>query len=103
MSYMNKVFLLSVLAFSTSAGWAALNVPLTVQEARYSGVSGIARTNESYRQGVPLADSQGITSSSVLGPSGASAGQFRILGICPSGHAKWVGVCGIFPILTARG
>jgi hypothetical protein len=100
---MNKVFLLSVLAFSTSPGWAALNVPLTVQEARYSGVSGIARTNEPFCQGVPLADSQGITSSSVLGLSGASAGQFRILGIWPSGHAKWVEVCGIIPSLTAGG
>src|SRR5260370_7661282 len=101
--YMKKVLLLTILAFSASPGRAALNVSLTVQEAIYAGVPGIARTNEPFCQGVPLADSQGISSTSVLGLSGASAGQFRILGVWPSGNAKWVGVCGLIPHLTAGG
>src|SRR5260370_4295307 len=87
--YMKKVLLLTILAFSASPGWAALNVSLTVQEAIYAGVPGIARTNEPFCHGVPLADSQGISSTSVLGLSRASAGQFRILGVSPSEHSTW--------------
>src|ERR1035437_1676274 len=101
--YMKKVLLLTVLALSAKPGWSALSVSLTVQEAIYPGVPGIARTNEVFCQGVPLAGSQGISGTSVLGLSGASAGQFRILGVWPSGHAKWVEVCGIIPSLSSGG
>src|ERR1039458_5276545 len=100
---MKNVLLLTTLAFSAAPAVAALNVPLTVQEAIYPGVPGFARTNEPFCQGVPLADSQAISSTSVLGLSGASAAQFRILGAWPSGHAKWVEVCGIIPSLNAGG
>src|ERR1039458_2829202 len=100
---MKNVLLLTTLAFSAAPAVAALNVTLTVQEAIYAGVPGIARTNEPFCQGVPLADSQGISSTSVLALTGASAGQFRVLGVWPSGNAKWVEVCGIIPSLNAGG
>ena len=101
--YIKKGFSLVLLALGASPVWAALNVPLTVQEAIYSGVPGITRTNEPFCQGVPLADSQGISSTSVLSLSGATAGQFRILGVWPSGNAKWLEVCGIVPSMNAGG
>ncbi len=83
---------------------AAINVPLTVQEALYTGgTPGVARTNEPFCMGVPLADSAGITSTSTLALSGASAGQFRVLGSWPDGKYKWVKVCGIVPNLAAGG
>src|SRR5689334_16696816 len=82
--------------------WAALNVPLTVQETLYSGGSpGVTRSNEPFCMGVPLADSANISSTSVLTLLGASAGQFRVLGTWPSGHYKWVEVCGILPSMSA--
>jgi hypothetical protein len=82
----------------------ALNVPLTVQEAIYPGGSaGITRTNEPVCQGVPIPDSYQIPGNTVssLGLVGASAGQFRVLGVWPDGYAKWIEVCGILPSLTA--
>ena len=84
--------------------WAALNVPITIQEALYSsGPAGVARTNEPFCLGVPIADSAGITSTGVLALTGASAGQFRITERWPSGNAKWIKVCGILSSLSARG
>jgi hypothetical protein len=81
---------------------AALNVPLTVQEALYPGGStGIARTNEPFCMGVPVADAAAVTGTSSLGLTGAAAAQFRILGKWPSGNAKWIKVCGIVPSLAA--
>ena len=98
----NVPFILGV--FSVLPAWAALNVPLTVQEALYPGGStGIARTGEPFCVGVPVADSAAIANTNVLGLSGASAGQFRILGRWPSGNAKWIKVCGILPALNAGG
>jgi len=83
---------------------AAINVPLTIQEALYSGgTSGVVRTNEPFCMGVPLADAAGITSTSALTLSGASAGQFRVLGSWPDGKYKWVKVCGIVPNVAAGG
>jgi YetA-like protein len=38
-----------------------------------------------------------------LGLSGATAGQFRMLGVWPSGNYKWIEVCGIVPTLAAGG
>jgi hypothetical protein len=70
-----------------------IDVDLTVQEALYSGgTSGVARTDEPVTVGIPLPDdaSTGTTSVSGLTVSGASAGQFRVLGTWPSGRIKWV-------------
>jgi hypothetical protein len=79
-----------------------LNVPITVQESIYTGgYAGGNRTNEPVCQGIPIADSAAISSTSVLGLSGATAGQFRSLGTWPSGHIKWVQTCAIIPSLTA--
>ncbi len=69
---------------------AQLNVPLTIQEALPSGVSGVDRKQEPVTVGIPLPDSAGISSASQLGLTGASRGQFRILARWPSGNAKWV-------------
>src|SRR5690349_9974992 len=97
-----KKVLFALGVFSVFPAWAALNVPLTVQEALYAGGStGIARTSEPFCVGVPVADSAAITNINALGLTGASAGQFRILGRWPSGNAKWIKVCGILPSLSA--
>jgi len=83
---------------------AATSVPLTIQEALYpGGFTGANRANESFCQGVALPDAAGISSTAVLGLSGTSAGQFRILGKWPSGNIKWVKVCGIVPSISAGG
>src|SRR3954447_1973681 len=97
-----KWVILSILA--TMPGWAALNVPLTVQEALYKGGStGVARTNEPFCMGVPVADSAGVVGTNALGLSGTTSGQFRVLGTWPDGNVKWVKVCGIVPSLNAGG
>ncbi len=81
---------------------AAVNVPLTIREALYPGsTSGIARTNEPLTVGVPLPDSAGITSTSVLGLMGAAAAQFSVEGKWPDGHIKWVKVRAIVPSIAA--
>jgi Bacterial Ig domain len=83
---------------------AAINLPLTVQETLYSGsVAGMARTDEPLTVGVPLPDSAGIASTSVLGLTGASAGQFMIEGKWPSGNIKWVKVRAVLPNVPAGG
>ncbi len=100
MSMKRVLFILDVLL--VLPGWAALSVPLTVQEALYQGgATGVARSNEPFCMGVPMGDKAGITSVNVLGLSGAGAGQFRALGTWPDGHYKWVKVCGIVPSLRA--
>jgi hypothetical protein len=85
---------------------------LTVQEALFPGdqtgttfssLGGIARTNEPFCQGVPLADSLGISNDQTLTMTGVTAGQFRTLGRWPSGNIKWVQVCGIVASITAGG
>jgi hypothetical protein len=68
---------------------AAINVPLTVEEALYpsdpTGTTtgmrgGIARTNDPVTVGIPLPnDASGVNSIAALGLSGASLGQFRVL------------------------
>jgi hypothetical protein len=83
---------------------AVFPVSITVQEALYPGsVPGIARTNEPFCQGIPLADSMGVKSTASLNLTGASAAQFRMLGVWPSGNYKWIEVCGIVPSLSAGG
>lgn len=97
-----KLFFLILTVLSAMPAWAAVSVPLTVKEAVYpGGTTGVARANEPFCMGVPLADSAAITSTGALGLSGASAGQFRVLGKWPSGNYKWVKVCGIVPALAA--
>jgi Big-like domain-containing protein/exo-rhamnogalacturonan lyase-like protein/centrosomal CEP192-like protein len=68
----------------------AVNVPLTIQEAIYSGVSGISRTQDPITVGIPLPDSANINSTTQLGLSGTLVGQFRALGRWPSGNIKWL-------------
>jgi YetA-like protein/Galactose oxidase, central domain len=67
-----------------------LYVPLTIQEAIYTGISGLPRSQDPVTVGIPLPDSAGIDSVSQLGLSGASLGQFRALGRWPSGNVKWL-------------
>jgi len=88
---MNKKILTIALILSSES--FAINVPLTVQEALYPGsIPGVARTNEPVTVGIPLPDdaTNGATDVSQLGLSGASVGQFRVLGRWPSGRIKWV-------------
>jgi hypothetical protein len=73
--------------------WGAINVPLTIQEAVYPGsIAGVSRAADPVTVGIPLPDdtSTGATDVSQLGLSGASVGQFRVLGRWPSGRIKWV-------------
>ncbi len=75
--------------------FAAVNVPLTIQEALYKGGSlGVARNADPVSIGVPLPDDPdtGITDVNQLSLSGATVGQFRVLGRWPSGRIKWVQV-----------
>ena len=77
-------------------GWAALNVPLTIQEALYPGsTTGVARSNDPVCVGVPIPLSAALTGTSSLGITGASAGQFRVLTTWDGTNAKWVQVCTI--------
>jgi len=67
-----------------------LDVPLTVQEAIYSRISGRSRSQDPVTVGIPLPDSGDTRSILQLGLRGASLGQFRVLGRWPSGNIKWV-------------
>ena len=80
--------LLATLAAETA--FAALPVPLTVQEEIPAGVTGLARAASPVTVGIPLEEAAGITSVSQLGLVGATAGQFRELARWPSGNLKWV-------------
>jgi hypothetical protein len=79
-------------------------VPLTVREATYAnGISGVARTNGVFCQGVPIPQSANVTSTAVLGLTGATAGQFRILATWDGSKAKWIEVCGVVASVSAGG
>jgi hypothetical protein len=85
--------LLTLSVLSTLQVWAAVNVPLTVQEAIYPGsVAGVTRTADPLTVGVPLPDdaSTGVNDVNQLTLTGAPVGQFRVLGRWPSGRIKWV-------------
>jgi hypothetical protein len=98
---MKQVSILLGIAFTATLS-AAVNVPLTVREALYTGsVAGIARTDEPVTVGVPLPDSANITSTAVLGLTGATAAQFTVEGTWPSGNIKWVKVRAVVPNLSA--
>src|SRR2546427_5051688 len=86
---------LVLLLFLLWNGWmpvtmAQVHIPLTTQEALPPGESGASRARDPVGAGIPLADTAGITSLSQLGLTGASTGQFRVLGRWPSGNLKWV-------------
>ena len=89
----------------SSICYGAISVPLTVQEALYSGglTNGIARTSEPITGGVPIPDAAGITSINAFGLTGATAGQFMVEGRWPSGNIKWVKVRAIVPSVAAGG
>ena len=84
---------------------------LTVQEMLYPGdvtghtdtipSGGIARANENFCTGVPFADSDALTGTSTLGLTGATAGQFRILGSWPDGNVQWLEACGVVSSVSA--
>jgi hypothetical protein len=89
---------------TVSSGEAAgVSVNLTVQEALYDGGSvGVNRTNEPVVVGVPLPDGDGCeTDTSNFGLTGASYGQFRVLGTWDSGCIKWVQVATLLGSLSA--
>jgi hypothetical protein len=72
---------------------AAVNIPLTIQEAIYPGsIGGLTRTADPVTVGIPLPDdpATGATDVSQLTLTGVNAGQFRVLGRWPSGRIKWV-------------
>jgi len=86
------IFFLGITAFAPRSD-AAVNVPLRIQEAIYPGsTSGVTRTNEPVTVGIPLPDdaTNGATDVSQLTLTGATVGQFRVLGRWPSGRIKWV-------------
>jgi Bacterial Ig-like domain (group 1)/PcRGLX-like protein central beta sandwich domain/Dockerin type I domain len=91
---MKKLLLFSPL--SVALAWSAaavVNVPLTIQEALYPGsIAGVSRTADPVTVGIPLPDDpiKGVTDVNQLGLTGASVGQFRVLGRWPSGRIKWV-------------
>ncbi len=75
---------------AAKASPAPVRVNLIIQESIYAGTTGFSRQQEPVTVGVPIADSEGITSTAQLGLAGASAGQFRVLGRWPSGNIEWV-------------
>jgi hypothetical protein len=92
-----RVSIVLVLLLAASSGRrlgaAAAGIPLTIQEALYPGsVAGVSRTNDPVTVGIPMPDdaTTGATDASQLTLTGASAGQFRVLGRWPSGRIKWV-------------
>lgn len=96
---------------------SGINVPLTVMEELPIGAlgvvtacastatCGVARTNEPFTMGIPLPDNDvtGTNTTSVLGLTGCSAGQFRPVVTWPSGRFKWLEVSGIVPSMSAGG
>lgn len=75
---------------------------MTVQEALFQGgPNGVTRSSEAFCQGMPLADSLGITSDQQFSLSGALDAQFKSEATWPSGHMKWVKICATVPSLIA--
>ncbi len=85
------LFALMTLAMMSPA-YAQISIPLTIQEAVYTGAptTGINRSQGPVTVGIPLSDFGGVSSVSQLGLSGASVGQFRVLSRWPSGNIQWV-------------
>lgn len=94
--------LLLLLLLLTSAALAQLPVTLTVREATFpNGLTGVNRTSQPACFGVPVKDGDAATTTA-LGLTGPTAGQFDLKGSWPDGKVQWVDVC--FPAsLTAGG
>ena len=82
--------LLLIFAADLKISFAAVSVPITISESKPSDVTGVNRYNEPVSFGIPLKDTDGITSINSLGLSGATVGQFRVLKTYPSGNIWWV-------------
>src|SRR5690242_6611423 len=91
------------LLLNSLPAFSQLSVPLITQEALPPNTPGLARRTEPVTVGVPLSDSQGVSSVSQLGLSGVSVGQFRCLGRWPSANCKWVEIDYELPALAAGG
>ena len=90
---MKKLLPLLAIISSVLPGQAAVNVPLLIQEATYTGgPPGVTRTADPVTVGIPFPDDQitGITDINQLTLTGATVGQFRVLGRWPSGRIKWL-------------
>ncbi|CAM2070029.1 YetA-like protein [Sulfidibacter corallicola] len=85
----NDVHTYSIL--DNDGGGGPLDVSVFVQEALPGNIAtGMNRTDEWVRFGVPLPDSADIASIDQLGLSGADDYQFQILATHASGNARWV-------------
>ncbi len=74
-------------------GGVTVSVPVTVQEAIYTGsTAGVTRTNEVATFSVPFADADAIPSSANTLTVNAAAGQFRCIAQWPSTNCKWAQV-----------
>lgn len=78
---------------------------LTVSEALFLGgpTTGVARTDQTFCQGVPIPDATGLTDVQTLNLSGATQAQFKQLAVWPSSHVKYVKACGVLASLSAGG
>ena len=88
-----SIFIFALLLIFTSdfkISFAAVSVPISISESKPSDVPGVNRYNGPVSFGIPLKDSDNITSVDDLGLSGASVGQFRVLKTYPSGNIWWV-------------
>ena len=83
-------FLLGGIAAGAQMFHPQIHANLTIQAAIDSGVEAHTRIQEPVTVGLPIADSVGVKDISQLGLTGASAGQFRVLGRWPSGNIEWV-------------
>lgn len=68
----------------------SVSIPINISESIPTDISGVARNNDLASFGIPIRDSESITSINQLGISGANDYQFRELGRYPSGNIKWV-------------
>ena len=76
------VFSLVTLVLVGARIQAAFNIPFVIQEAIYPGVTGVTRTSNPVSAGIPLPDdpATGVSDVSQLTLTGATIGQFRVLG-----------------------
>lgn len=83
---------------------AALNVPVSVRDALYTGSpGGVARSNVPFCSVVSLRGSAAIAGPHIPTATGAAAGELRLLAKWSSVNYKWIKLCGILPALAAGG
>ena len=90
MKYSMFLFMAFALCGMQNFAMAQLSVPITIAETKPEDVSGIARVSELASFGIPLKESDNITSVTQLGLTGADDYQFRKLTEYPNGNIKWV-------------